>query len=243
MTAGALVARSAVPPGKKYEEYRQVLRYDFFYQCAYCTMSEAEALAIRFVTDHYEPRKPRPDLIDEYTNLMYCCDQCNLRKGDRCPPPGARAVGRRFFRPDHDAHDDHFKQAGILLESKSNVGSYSIDALDLNRHALQRIRNLRQRLTECERYVAGGVLALRKFPLDQLPQHMKGRVATAIKGTIATAADLADRIDSTLRELAKSDLIDPDPESQSRNAERAARLKSMESLHPGNWRARRQQRG
>jgi hypothetical protein len=83
---GALVTRSTVPPGLKYSEYRQTLRHDFIYSCAYCTMSEAEAQAIRFVIDHYEPRNARPDLIDDYENLMYSCDECNDRKGTGALP-------------------------------------------------------------------------------------------------------------------------------------------------------------
>jgi 5-methylcytosine-specific restriction endonuclease McrA len=78
-------------------------------------MSESEAMAIRFTIDHYEPQKARPDLVDDYTNLMYACDECNLRKGDRYPPPAARATGMRFFRPDEDVHSDQFSITGILL--------------------------------------------------------------------------------------------------------------------------------
>src|SRR4051812_645405 len=85
-----LVQRSQVAPDLPYGAYRQVIRYDFFYTCAYCTMSEAEAQAIRFCIDHYEPRSARPDLERNYTNLMYACDECNMRKGDRCPPESAR---------------------------------------------------------------------------------------------------------------------------------------------------------
>jgi hypothetical protein len=112
-------------------------------------MSEAEAQAIRFTIDHYEPRNARPDLIDEYENLMYSCDECNLRKGDRSPPPQARADGYRFFRPDRDLHEDHFRESARRLQGKSNVGHYSVEALDLNRLSLRRLREIRERLTEC----------------------------------------------------------------------------------------------
>jgi 5-methylcytosine-specific restriction endonuclease McrA len=52
--------------------------------------------------NHYEPRGARPELVHEYSNLMYTCDQCNTQKGDRYPPPPARLNGHRFFRPDQD---------------------------------------------------------------------------------------------------------------------------------------------
>jgi hypothetical protein len=211
----ALVTRSAVPTNLTYPEYRKYLRYDFIYSCAYCTMSEAEAQAIRFTIDHYEPRNARPDLLDEYDNLMYSCNECNLRKGDRTPPPPARADGYRFFRPDTDLHEDHFEEKGALrLRGKSNVGSYSIEALDLNRLSLRRLREIRDRLSECHSLVVEGVLGLRKFPIDRLPPNVKGAAFRAINRAGAAGIQIADDIDSLLRDYAHSPLIDPDPESQ-----------------------------
>ena len=113
-------------------------------------MSESEAQAIRFTIDHYEPRNARPELEHVYSNLMYCCDECNKRKGDRCPPAEAREAGYRFFRPDQDRHREHFQRSGVRLTPSSSTGSYSIDALDLNRRALRKIRELRGRLERCE---------------------------------------------------------------------------------------------
>jgi len=197
------ITRSSVPVSLTYPEYREYLRYDFFYSCAYCTMSEAEAQAIRFTIDHYEPRNARPDLLDEYENLMYSCGECNLRKGDRSPPPKARADGYRFFRPDRDLHEDHFEESRRRLQGKSNVGRYSIEALDLNRLALQRLREIRQRLTECHCLVVEGVLGLRKFPIDRLPPNVRGRALRAINRAGAAGIKIADAIDSLLRNYAR----------------------------------------
>src|SRR5258708_31234823 len=122
----SLVVRSVVPSVTNYSDYKPNLRHDFFHSCAYCTMSEAEAQAIRFTIDHYEPRNARPDLLLDYSNLMYCCDECNLRKGDRSPPASARTADYRFFRPDGDEYDDHFEPSGIRIKPKTNVGDYSI---------------------------------------------------------------------------------------------------------------------
>lgn len=205
-------------------------------------MSEAEAHAVRFTIDHYEPRKARPDLEDEYTNLMYSCDGCNVRKGDRFPPPEARKDDYRFFRPDQDVYQDHFQRSGIRLEPKSNIGTYSIEALDLNRLALRRLREIRERLTKCDHLVAQGVLGLRKFHIDQLPPSVKGSAARTINEVISVADQIANDIDSLLREHARSPLIDPDTESESRHQERTAKLKQIEGLFPGNWRAPRKKR-
>jgi len=72
-----LVVRSPVTPGLPYREYKEILRDDFLWSCAYCTVSEFEAQTIRMTIDHYEPQSARPDLKDDYRNLMYCCDDCN----------------------------------------------------------------------------------------------------------------------------------------------------------------------
>ena len=52
---------------------------------------------LQSITD--EPQKARPDLADSYDNLMYACDECNMRKGDRCPPPEARGKGLAVLSP------------------------------------------------------------------------------------------------------------------------------------------------
>lgn len=61
--ADPLVKRSS--PGHKptYGEYREVLRHDFFYSCAYCTLMEAEAKGISYEIDHFLPRSLRAKFL------------------------------------------------------------------------------------------------------------------------------------------------------------------------------------
>jgi hypothetical protein len=211
------------------------------YSCAYCTMSEAEAQAIRFTIDHYEPRNARPELQDEYENLMYSCDECNLRKGDRCPPTEARADGFRFFRPDWDLHEQHFERSGIRLQAKSNTGSYSVDALDLNRYSLRRLREIRERLFECDRLVIEGVFGLRSFHIDQLPPGIRSSALRAINRASLAADQMVSNIDSLLRDYARSPLVGADAEQgpEAHAEERAVRLKQLQVLYPETWRAPR----
>jgi 5-methylcytosine-specific restriction endonuclease McrA len=237
-----LVTRSSVAPGKPYKEYRQYLRRDFFFSCAYCTMSESEALAIRMTIDHYEPRKARPDLENIYGNLMYACDECNRRKGDRYPPPEARAGGHRFFRPDEDIRNEHFDRNGIRVEPRTPVGDYSIKTLDLNRKALRRLREIRHRLAQCEIYASEGVFGLRRFHIDQLPKEIKGSAARAIRDAASAQALIVSKIDNILLNHARSPLIDPDPEAEALDRQRRAELKEIEALFPGKWRGDRKKR-
>jgi hypothetical protein len=237
-----LVERSQVPAGLPYNGYKKYLRRDFFFSCAYCTMSEAEAQAIRFTIDHYEPRKSRPDLENAYDNLMYACDECNIRKSDRCPPPAARGDGFRFFRPDQDSRDQHFLRVGVRLRPESPVGHYSIEALDLNRASLRRLRELRERLTQSAKLASDGVLGLRRLRMDQLPPAIRGRAVAAVQKAAATQEQIANDIDALLSAFARSALIDDNMDSESESSERIDKLKALESLYGGSWRAPRKQR-
>jgi hypothetical protein len=238
----SLVIRSAVPAGLDYGEYKPFLRVDFWHSCAYCTMSEAEAQAIRFTVDHYESRKSRGDLVNEYTNLMYACDECNSRKGDRYPPQEARKDGFRFFRPDQDIRSEHFERNEIWLREKTNVGFYTINALDLNRKSLKKLRELRARLSETDQYIVEGITALREYPVDTLPKDIRARALKKIKEAMEVAEDLGAAIDSVLRDFAKSPLVDPDGDSEQRAKERTKQLQELEAMYPGAWRAPRKRR-
>jgi hypothetical protein len=228
-----LVVRSDVPKGLAYNDYLQYLRPDFFFSCAYCTMAESEAMAIRFTIDHYESRRARPELLNEYGNLMYSCNQCNVLKGSRVPTDEQRAKGYRYFRPDEDVYGDHFRKNDLRVEYKTPVGYYTLYALDLNRKQLRKLRELRKRLTDCDEYVVNGIKALRKFQLDQLPAHFKGPAAQAIGEAYRMGRKIGESIDSLLKANAHSPLIDEDEEAKIRAKERADKLKQIEGLRAG----------
>ncbi|MDZ4690533.1 HNH endonuclease [Terricaulis sp.] len=238
VTSSPLVARSTVPPNLPYAEYRQTLRRDFLFCCAYCTTSEAEASGLRFTIDHYEPRTARPDLEREYGNLMYCCDGCNLRKGDRTPPQTARDAGYRFYRPDEDTFVEHFRPSGQRVESESKAGEYTIEALDLNRQSLRRVRELRMRLGLLGNQVAEGLRGLKGLKLDRLPLSLRGRALAAINNAEDVEDRLASAIDGVLESLLRSPLLDEDAEAGERAIDRAKILQQLEVMFPGAWRGR-----
>ena len=169
---------------------------------------------------------------------MYCCSQCNVRKGDLAPPAGAIAKGLRFYRPDEDKRADHFLLVGRRLEPRTPVGEFSIEMLDLNRHTLLRVRELRERLHDCHAMVAEGVLGLRRSRIDRLPPKVRGRAVNEIGEIVAFGEELATKIDDLLRQFARSDLIDPDPESEQRAERRAKYYAETKALTPGRWRGR-----
>jgi hypothetical protein len=236
---GPLVERSEVTPGLPYTDYRQTLRHDFYYSCAYCTITEYEASGIRFTIDHYVPQGNTEVDVHAYENLMYACDECNLRKGNRHPPEAARTAGYRFFRPDKDALLEHFSASGVRINHITNIGSYTIQSLDLNRQGLRRLREYRERIAETYEYVVAGISALRHVRIDRFPPNVRSQILAAIKSCQEAANEREEEIEATLREFARSPYLDEDPEAASRAKERTRQLDQMKALHPGNWRTPR----
>jgi 5-methylcytosine-specific restriction endonuclease McrA len=236
---GTLVVRSQVPSTKHYREYKRYLRRDFFFCCGYCTLSEAESQGLRMTIDHYEPRTARPELENDYNNLMYACDECNIRKGSLSPPPEARQDGYRFFRPDQDVRADHFERKGVRVEHKTTTGEWSILSLSLNRKSLLRLRELRKQLSDCDGFVEGGIQALKAFKMDRLPPHIRLQAIKAKNSVTAMGENLAKEITEILARHARSPLLDALEDSDPDDADRLAKMKSVEALHPDNWRAHR----
>ena len=244
LSESSLIERSKVTPNLPYNQYRENLREDFIFACAYCTITEFEAQGIRMTIDHYEPHNTRPDLTNNYDNLMYCCDDCNGLKGDRCPPQPARDDGHRFFRPDHDYRHEHFEQRigepDLYLDGITNVGSFTIEYVDLNRPTLLRLRKIREMLDNCHQHVLHGVLGLKHFRIDQLPPSIRARASQRISEWEDMSENYGNDIDSLLRSIAYSPMLGRDPEKEARAERRAAEQKKLDGLYPGqSWRAPR----
>ncbi len=237
-----LVTRSAVPAGLKYTEYRLYLRVDFAHSCAYCTTSEAESLGQSFAIDHYEPQQVRADLVHQYDNLMYACQPCNTYKSDRVPSDKARAAGVRFFRPDRDKYGEHFERSDRLLEHKTPIGEFTILACFLNRGTLQKIRDVRDRLSACNEAVEASLKKIGEIRIDQLPVSIRGRALKYIRDAEEHGNKIPEKIDEFLREMAKSHLLDGDPDAEKNAAGRQKDLKHLEGLHPGRWRGPRRKK-
>lgn len=230
-----LVIRSDVPTGLKYSAYRQHLRYDFAFSCAYCTTTESESLGVGFAIDHYEPQLARPDLIHDYKNLMYSCEKCNRYKSNRTPGAELRAKGYRFFRPDEDKYGDHFARKDRLLEKKSNVGDYTIENCDLNRRGLQRIREVRERLAACQQAISTTFAGIAKLKLDELPPTLRGRALKYLRDMEEVGKQVPQQIDDFLREMARSNLLDVDPDAELRAKARKKKMAHLEGLVAGEW--------
>ena len=143
--------RADIPNVADYQGYRPYLREDFLRHCAYCTIHEDELAGEDFYEiDHYRPKSKFPALINEYTNLYYCCKACNKRgaKGENWPSDDLLNAGFRFFDPvAENAYQLHMRETmSGKLAKKTNVGDYSIRILRLNRDGLLNLRRRRRAL-------------------------------------------------------------------------------------------------
>ncbi len=235
-----LVSRSTPVPQTDYRKYRESLRKDFCHSCAYCNITEVEAQSIRFTIDHYEPKNHRPDLVADYTNLMWTCDLCNSRKQDAIQPSEARDDGIRFYKADEDEYAEHFRLDGERLEALTKTGWYTDLMLELNRLNLRRLRRLRRDARIADAYVRDGVAALKHYKIDEIPPSIRGRAYKLIHDLSLVADELADDVEKVLSAYARSVMIDLDPEAEKNAKDRAEKMHEPMALYPGGmWRAPR----
>jgi hypothetical protein len=225
-TESNVVVRSSITPGLQFAEYKENLRTDFWFSCAYCTIAEAEAMGIRFTIDHYEPKSKRNDLINEYSNLYWACDLCNQHKSDTFPTEQMRSQGYRFFRADQDEPNDHFELSDVLLISKSNTGEFTINLIGLNREEAIRFRTLRKRWFDSQEMIARGISALRGQSIDQI----KAKFRLDFLRDRRILETETTKLVENLRELNRSALIDPDAGQKEHAKNRRKYLKGIHNL-------------
>lgn len=114
----SIINRSNPAFYKNYLEYRDILRLDFWYSCAYCSLSESEALGIGFEIDHYYPKEHNYRLVNVYNNLMWSCEKCNAYKSDYNPDTNDVQKGKIIIRPDADDPRDHMELINYNMEKK-----------------------------------------------------------------------------------------------------------------------------
>ena len=151
-----LLPRSKVKKKSKYSDYKQELRKDFLYSCAYCTTSEKE-LHKDFQIDHYLPQSKYPELANDYLNLIWSCQECNNSKDDY----DSNAT-KKIFRPDKYDYSEHFELDGDKLIGKTpDVGFPTVILLNLNSKRLRTLRFIRSEENKLREEIAFGIHSLK----------------------------------------------------------------------------------
>lgn len=84
-----------------------------------------------FGVDHYRPQKRFAELATTYSNLFYCCNQCNSRKREYWPPDNAQ--GEFIPNPcDHRMYSHLRFDERCEVVARSTAGLKAIEILDFN---------------------------------------------------------------------------------------------------------------
>ncbi len=188
--------RNNVPTYSDYTKYKRLLREDFGYRCCYCGSHESVFGALRNMTiDHFRPKSRFPHLAVEYTNLYYCCGECNTYKGDRWPSEAELAADLRFVDVCAEELFDHisFDESGIV--PLTAPGRFTVETLRLQRPELSH-RN-REIAVRYERFC--NQLARAEGLLDRIN----------IQSDLANFHDLIELRDGLLTDL--QELLSPPP--------------------------------
>ncbi len=228
-----VVVRSEVQEKSRYQDYQEDLRFDFYYSCSYCTMTECEAGGIGFEIDHYYPQKHRPDLVNRYTNLMWSCAKCNRLKSDFFPNEAQLSKGFIILRPDEHDPREHLEMENYRLEEKTETGKFNIEWLDLNRANLIKLRRIRERIFRAKGYIAFGIRELLNYRLDKIRSDNRFNFLRFLQKLKDQNDEINEMSEQMIREFAKSPMIDEDPGKSERLTKRRNYLKGLKALNPG----------
>lgn len=134
--------RRVVAVRNTYQEYRPELRNDFNGSCGYCGDSDEFLDKICFHIDHFAPKKKFPHLKTTYTNLVYACRFCNIKKSNHWIGDDANVSHdgtKGFVDPCAEEFDDHVGRDGDgKIVGKTELGRYIVKRLNLGlvRHQL-----------------------------------------------------------------------------------------------------------
>jgi hypothetical protein len=228
----AIIIRSDVIPKKDYHAYRDFLRLDFYYACAYCSITEIEATGISFQIDHYYPIEVFPQLASNYDNLMWSCQICNRYKSNYYPDEEDLRIGYVIIRIDKCDPRGHLEADadGVMIKAKTKTGEFNIQWLDLNRRQLRRLREYRRRLSDARNYIIFGVHELVSLELDKVAPTYRLLFQKIKRHIEDREKQVTGPIKSLIRNFAHSELLDSDPDKKERQKKRRQYLKEQKAI-------------
>lgn len=130
-----------------YHTYKSYLEIDFCKKCGYTGCSQMWFGGRRaFQIDHLKPKSKYPILINDYSNLVYCCSYVNRAKSDDDSP--------NYLDPCNEDYNIHFERddKGYIVP-KSSQAQYMVEHmhLDLFRYAIiWNLDRLKERIRKLE---------------------------------------------------------------------------------------------
>lgn len=165
-----------------YEKYRDCLRFEFEFRCAYCLSHESEVAPGEkwgcFEIEHFKPKGIREfrRLRNAHSNLLWVCHACNRAKGNRWPSDDELPRGFRFVNPREEGLANHLEFRGTSVVALQPPGEYMIDEINLNSKTHLHRRTERAELAKRLAMLAAMIEIKRPIGnpevLNQLDQHV-----------------------------------------------------------------------
>lgn len=133
-----------------YQSYRDCLRWEFGFSCAFCLLHEAdmvsfgvEGLGVMGV-EHFITISADAESVNIYDNCFLACRLCNGARSTAL----AFVPGKRLLNPCRDVWADHFEVQGDRLSATSGDrdAEYTEQTYDFNDPRRVRARRLRREL-------------------------------------------------------------------------------------------------
>ena len=122
---------------KQYQDYRQCLRWEFGFTCAFCLIHESDFMRIgrsegkgMTSVEHFSPQSTTPELRSSYENLFYACMACNLSRGNK--PIQNDRDGTQLLNVCSSIWAEHFEIEDDHLVPQDMDAAYTSNAYDLN---------------------------------------------------------------------------------------------------------------
>lgn len=186
---------------KNYRTYKRWLQQEFNRVCVYCREPDTLSTNLNFGVDHYRPKSISrfASLACDYTNLYYCCGNCNSRK--KADWPADEANGPYVVNPCDHVMADHirFNVVSGEMDARSAWGEHMRVLLQLNDPASVAAR--KNQLLNAK--ICGNQIDMLKQQLDALRKKLNRGEMTqqqydnemlAIEGDINDATQLLNAV-------------------------------------------------
>ncbi|PVZ12619.1 MULTISPECIES: HNH endonuclease [unclassified Pseudomonas] len=155
------IRRTNIEVKSRYSLYKVELRVDFLSKCGYCDTLDYYSGGTRgFHIDHFAPKSKFSSLVNDYSNLVYCCPICNIGKSDDWPGTSA-AISfideKGYIDPCHTDYHNHLARNldGSIIPL-TPLGKYIHKKLKLNlrrRQICWLLERMEQQLTQLAQIV------------------------------------------------------------------------------------------
>lgn len=130
------------PPQGSYSDWKEAVAEDCKRQCVYCCIHESSLGIDNFHVDHFRPAIKFVSLVNEITNLYFCCPICNRFKSDDWPAEPCDIYSIPCYV---DPGKVDFSELITVSDGYFAIGKYPASAYFIARLFLNRPQLIRER--------------------------------------------------------------------------------------------------